>query len=161
MDNLPIQACVFIYPDGFVETVPITHYPHHLDSLWNWLENIKRFANLCYQHKFKLREYVNYMPIANEIVKDGVLSLYNFNIRELVEDIHMIDYDLPSFFVYIPKTLGSLEQTNHLERILMNYPRKKLILNYYDGHKFHEVPFEEIEKFVEEAKDSFGEQQKL
>lgn len=63
MDNLPIQAIVFIYQDGSIENVPITHFIHHLESLQNHIEKMPKFANLYYKYKFKFDEYVNYLPL--------------------------------------------------------------------------------------------------
>lgn len=123
MDNLPMQSILFIYQDGEVESVPITHFPHHLDSLQNNLEKMPRFANLYYQYKFTFHEYVNYMPIVSTLAKEGIVSLINFNLRDIVADSSLLNYDLPGIEVYLPHEFGSLKQLEHIEKLLIYYPK--------------------------------------
>ena len=150
MDNLPMQSIVFIYQDGGVETVPITHFPHHLDSLQNNLEKMPRFANLCYKYKFAFHEYVNYMPI-----------VINFNLRDIVNDPSLLNCDLPGIEVYLPHDFGSLRQLEHIEKLLVYYPEDRLSFNHYQGIEFKEKTTLEIAEFVRTWKNNFDEKHTL
>lgn len=161
MDNLPMQSIVFIYQDGGVETVPITHFPHHLDSLQNNLEKMPRFANLCYKYKFAFHEYVNYMPIVSTLAKEGTVSLINFNLRDIVNDPSLLNYDLPGIEVYLPHDFGSLRQLEHIEKLLLYYPENRLCFNHYQGIEFKEKTTLEIAEFVRTWKNNFDEKHTL
>ncbi len=103
MEELNYQAIVLIYPDGFVEKIPITHLKFHWEYLKEHIKYSERFASLCGD----LINDVNHFPLDKGLAANGICLLYNWNIREIVEEKPL---DHIHFLYYLPSTFHSLKQ---------------------------------------------------
>ncbi len=101
------------------------------------------------------------MPIVSTLAKEGIVSLINFNLRDIVADSSLLNYDLPGIVVYLPHDFGSLKQLEHIEKLLIYYPKNRLSFNQYQNIEFKEKAFSEIAEFVRTRKNNFEEKHTL
>jgi len=82
--NLKKMALVFIYPDGEVETVPITNTTVHTDYMKEHLTKSPRFAQIC--KGIKISDGPHY-DVDVALAKHNVVSLSNGNIFDILNDL--------------------------------------------------------------------------
>ena len=142
MDDLFNQAVVLIYPDGYVESIPIEDiYPHSL-ILKNHLTKSKRFYDLCRNLNFDIGIH---MHIDNVLLEHGVIAIYNYNLKEIIKDHSYIFRCPPQFKVFIGTKYGSEEQKCVYEKLFSTYG--PLFVPYYYDTEKHEF-VSEIGKYA-------------
>ncbi len=114
MDDLFKQAIVLIYPDGYVERIPIgTTYPHSL-ILKEHLAESKRFCDLCGHLDFDVGFH---MHIDLVLLENQVIAIYNYSLKEIIEDPSYIYNFPPQFKVFIGNKYGSEQQRIEFEKL--------------------------------------------
>ncbi len=130
-DNLKNQAIVLIYPDGEVERLLINTCTEHTLYLKKHLKSSKRFNALCKELNFDVGIH---MHIDRLLLLNGVIVLYNFNIKDIVNDSSYI-YNYPvGFDCYRPNAFFSEKQEREFNSIYKEY-REFMLLHIYDLEK--------------------------
>lgn len=124
MEDLRKQTIVFIYPDGEVGKIPITHFRNHRDYFLPALYTSERLV--------KVREE---MQIDWDILRvcacNDIITMFNLNIVNIIGDPMFTEYDYASFDIYFPETLKSMEQLTSYLEIINNYPIDELNYNQF------------------------------
>ena len=118
MDDLFRQAIVLIYPDGYVERIPIgTTYPHSL-ILKEHLAESKRFYDLCGHLNFDEGHHIR---IDLVLLENQVIVIYNYSLKEIMDDPSYIYNFPPQFKVFIGNRYGGEKQKLEFEKLSKIY----------------------------------------
>lgn len=165
MDDLPKTAILLIYPDGEIEKCMITNHRFHIDYLKELLRKSPRFAKIC-----RKCNYTSGIHISHDeaLALNGVIAMYNFNIRDIVDDLSLLYEDLPSFEVFLPRSFGSMEQLDLINYFYENYPQRKMgfykLKEKYEltgMMNFDDVSYEDFGSYVREEKEKLEKQKVL
>jgi len=156
MEDLTKMAIVLIYPDGTVEKIPIGEYGLHIEYFREQLKKSPRFYDICKGLDFYNTDM--HGRIDTMLSLNGVIIIFNLDLRDIVEGYFDFQNKLPSFAIAVPENLESLEQTLILEKIYTNYPEENLVCekfsreqDVYLGEKYFD-----IKDYIREAKEGFG-----
>ena len=117
MEDLCYQSIVLIYPDGIVEKIPITDEQFHWNILKEHIKHSKKFASFC----GNLINCGSHYPLIDKtLVQNGVCVIYNWNIREIINDPLFLKHHSAHFFYFLPSSFHSLKQL--LEFIKLSQP---------------------------------------
>lgn len=156
VDDLAKMAIVFIYPNGRLEKIPITHYKYHIDYLKNHLNDSKEYAaivrGLTFMDPRHKREDDRFMM-------NGLVVLYNLNVWDIVENPELLNDNIPSFSVLLPDSMGSLEQINNLVRILTSYDSDSLFISHFNLtlDDYEDFEYGKTLDYLNEARTQFNE----
>lgn len=126
MNDFFNQAVVLIYPDGVVEKIPIDGvYPHSL-VLKKHLGKSKRFYELCGGLNFDVGIH---MHIDKVLLDNKVIVIYNYNLKEIINDYSYIYRYPPQFKVFIGTEYASSEQKREYEELFSTFG--PLFVPYY------------------------------
>ncbi len=128
MEELNYQAIVLIYPDGFVEKIPITDLKFHWEYLKEHIKHSKRFASI----NGDLINDINHFPLDKGLAANGICVLYNWNIREIVEDKTFLNTFHAHFLYYLPSAFQSLKQLLEFLILIRSIDFKYVCLKLFD-----------------------------
>lgn len=95
MENLKCQAIVLIYPDGAIETVPITNLKLHNLILYEHSKKSQKFASICQGCDYT---DVFHTSVDKRLLKNNVVFLYNMNVADIINSNYTFLEEKKSLF---------------------------------------------------------------
>ncbi len=98
------MALVFIYPDGYVDSIPIREdWDDHIDYFREYLRTSPRFQKIVEENDFHFdwENEINTYPICLLLALNNVILFYNLGLPLIVEEMDMAE-DLSHFVIYLP-----------------------------------------------------------
>lgn len=136
MDDLFNKAIVLIYPDGFVEEIPIGTESVHSLVLKEHAKHSTRFRELCGNLNFDVGIH---MHIDLVLLQNGVIAIYNYNLKDIINDPSIIYSCPPQFKVFLGTKFYSDEQREKYEKLDAMYGTL-FFRYYYDAEKQDFLP---------------------
>lgn len=155
MEDLAKMAIVFIYPDGTVERIPITHYRYHIVYLKNHLKDSKEYAHIARGLDFM---EPNHTREDDRFMMSGLVVLYNISVKDIIDNPDFLNNNNPIFLALLPNSMGSLAQINTLASILSTYQKYFVYIRHFNLDKdgYESFEFEETLDYLDKAKGQFS-----
>lgn len=154
---LDLKSCAIgiLYPDGVFEKIPVKEYEYHLDYVQAHLKESERFATLC--SGIDIGSFANHISLDKLLVPKGIVTLYNFNVYQIIQDSTYLENNIPTFQVFIPFQFESIEQIDCLERIL-EYPEENLqiYLQVPYTSNFMKSDLNTVKSFISDSKENLN-----
>lgn len=157
MDDLFNKAIVLIYPDGYVDRIPIKRdIDDHVKYFYEYLKVSKRFQSIVKDNGFRfdfVHEYI-ITPIIKLLTDNGVILIINFAIAyinmvpERAEELAMYSITFPKDYkehLGIPFVKETIKK--------MNPDRYELDKYYEEMNNFDNFDPDEADEFINEKKD--------
>lgn len=157
MDDLFNKAIVLIYPDGYVDRIPIKRdIDDHVKYFYEYLKVSKRFQSIVKDNGFRFdwnHEYI-ITPIIKLLTDNGVILIINFAIAyinmapERAEELAMYSITFPKDYkehLGIPFVKETIKK--------MNPDRYELDKYYEEMNNFDNFDPDEADEFINEKKD--------
>ena len=157
MDDLFNKAIVLIYPDGYVDRIPIKRdIDDHVKYFYEYLKVSKRFQSIVKDNGFRfdfVHDY-NITPIIKLLTDNGVILIINFAIAyinmapERAEELAMYSITFPKDYkehLGIPFVKETIKK--------MNPDRYELDKYYEEMNNFDNFDPDEADEFINEKKD--------
>lgn len=151
MNDLKKQVSILIYPDGYVENIPITDKEFHIEYYKEHLNNSKRFKEI-FGTILEFYDDENHFDFILELIKNGIIEICNM--IGTFADYENYEED---FNITIPSNFRSLKQIEVLEMYLdnmSNYTVEVVI----DKDNIKSIKNDKIKLFLDRKKELFNEE---
>ncbi len=150
--DLKKMALVLIYHDGEVEEIPITDTVWHTDYMKRQVVKSPRFANIC--KGLEIEDGPHY-DVDIALAKHNVISLFNGNIYEILNDPEWAANNYAWFIVYLPEDI-SVEQAKKFNDIIKDYPEEYLIVGKFskEMNDYQEIETAEMKRILSDIQGS-------
>lgn len=148
MKDIVKMAIILIYPDGEVERIPITKETAHINYMIEHRAKSKKFARATKKASFT---DPTHQDVNRELMLNGVITMINYNVLDIVLDPKLLDEFLPNFLIYLPISFGSVEQIMAYHEITDDYPQENKMCGTIDKETMEVIDLEgkDYEDFME------------
>lgn len=159
------MALVVIYPDGYVDQVPIKEgCTNHVKYWYDYLKISPRFQRIIRENRFKfdwIHDY-NASPILKLLAKNNVIVFMNTEIAYVCSNMENAEA-LYGFIISFPRDYDSHKGLPFAKETInkLNFNRYELDVFRTDKDDFEEFDTEEYERFFGENKVNEEEEKKL
>lgn len=142
MNDFLTKAIMIIYPDGSIDSTPVSNKKGHFDYYQELYHQSEKIKNCLEERDFNIG--MSY-PLDMKMLMTGAISICNWNILELSQNKNYIYQDLPGFHILFPSSFGSALQIEEVLCRFKDYPETRLMFSKMNkkGNALEEYPYEE------------------